>query len=116
MTMQHPLHPGGFAPRDRRRAQRLPARPEVTAMGAFGLVRSAMHPAGGAAADALRWTSAVLSTWRHNHAARRGLLRSAQLDPRFARDIGLTDGDIAVEVRKPFWVPVRNRDPFGGRS
>jgi uncharacterized protein YjiS (DUF1127 family) len=53
-----------------------------------------------------------LRGWLENHRARRRLWRCASLDPRFAKDIGLTESDIASECRAPFWVPVpRPRSP-----
>lgn len=112
----HPLRPGGFTARDRRCAARLPARPDVTAMGTLGLVRATIRPAGRGASGAVHWTRAVLRTWWRNRAARCELLRCARLDPRFASDIGLTQGDVAMAVRTPFWVSVQSPDRFGGRS
>lgn len=50
-----------------------------------------------------------LAQWLETRAARRRLLRYAELDPRLAADIGLTPGDLAVERLLPFWVPVRRR-------
>ena len=47
-----------------------------------------------------------LRGWLENRRARRRLWRCASLDPRFARDIGLTESEIASECRAPFWVPV----------
>jgi len=52
---------------------------------------------------------ARLRRWRETSVARRRLLRCAERDPRLAADIGLTPGDLAVERRLPFWVPVRRR-------
>jgi uncharacterized protein YjiS (DUF1127 family) len=45
----------------------------------------------------------LLRAWRHHQTARRDLRYCAYLDPRFARDIGLTDGDIAKAARMPSW-------------
>jgi len=67
---------------------------------------SAARPAHrGGGAPPPRWRS-VLWTWLENHRARRRLRRCLALDPRFARDIGLTPDDIARECRAPFWTPV----------
>lgn len=52
----------------------------------------------------------LLAAWRSNWTARRRLLRCYALDPRFARDIGLTDTDIEVERHTPFWKTLRPRD------
>jgi uncharacterized protein YjiS (DUF1127 family) len=45
--------------------------------------------------------------WLENHRVRQRLWRCALLDPRFAKDIGLSELDIASECNTPFWVPVR---------
>jgi uncharacterized protein YjiS (DUF1127 family) len=88
----------------------------VTVMGTLGLPDASARPAGREASGAIHWVRAVLGTWWRNHAARRELLRSALLDPRFASDIGLTQGDIAMAAHKPFWVAVANPGRVGGRS
>lgn len=62
----------------------------------------------GPAAEPPSWR-ALLRRWLETRAARRRLLRHVELDPRLAADIGLTPGDLAVERRLPFWVPVRRR-------
>jgi len=49
---------------------------------------------------------ALLGAWVENYKARRQLQRCLSLDPRFAKDIGLTAGEIEMECRAPFWVPV----------
>ncbi|MBM3545459.1 MAG: hypothetical protein FJX54_00790 [Alphaproteobacteria bacterium] len=48
---------------------------------------------------------ARLADWRRNHSARQALDLNQRLDPRFARDIGLTQTELAFEVEKPFWKP-----------
>jgi len=48
----------------------------------------------------------LLARWIDNYRARRDLLQCAALDARFARDIGLTDADIAIECASPFWIAV----------
>jgi uncharacterized protein YjiS (DUF1127 family) len=45
----------------------------------------------------------LLRGWAENHTARRRLLRCQRIDPRFAKDIGLTHGDIVLEAHAPFW-------------
>jgi uncharacterized protein YjiS (DUF1127 family) len=45
--------------------------------------------------------------WLENHRVRQRIWRCALLDPRFAKDIGLSELDIASECNTPFWVPVR---------
>ena len=49
---------------------------------------------------------ARLAAWRENRAARRYLRVYLALDPRFARDIGLTPDDLAHEIGRPFWRPI----------
>ena len=66
---------------------------------------SAARPAHRGAAPPPRWRS-VLAMWLENYRARRRLRRCLALDPRFARDIGLTPDDIARECQAPFWTPV----------
>jgi uncharacterized protein YjiS (DUF1127 family) len=44
--------------------------------------------------------AALLATWRRRSADRRQL---ATLDGHMLRDIGLSLGDVASEVNKPFW-------------
>jgi uncharacterized protein YjiS (DUF1127 family) len=51
----------------------------------------------------------LLRTWLANARARRQLLHCQELDPRLARDIGLSKSDLARESTAPFWVPVRRR-------
>jgi uncharacterized protein YjiS (DUF1127 family) len=46
---------------------------------------------------------AVLAGWLATARARRQLVRYQALDPRLARDIGLTPSDLSA----PFWVPLR---------
>lgn len=48
------------------------------------------------------WRS-ILSAWLETYRARRRLLHCLALDPRFARDIGLTPEEVAAECRAPFW-------------
>lgn len=70
------------------------------------------------------WARAALLAWRRHHAARRNLLRCAQFDPRFARDIGLTQGDIEMAARMPFQITAavprireaRHAPPVGGEA
>ena len=50
---------------------------------------------------------ATLAAWRERRAARRHLRDYLALDPRFARDIGLTPDEIEVERGRPFWTGVR---------
>lgn len=45
----------------------------------------------------------LLRGWAENHTARRRLLRCQRIDPRFAKDIGLTQGDIVLEAYAPCW-------------
>jgi uncharacterized protein YjiS (DUF1127 family) len=66
------------------------------------------HSRSGVASE-MGWR-ALLSAWRLNWSARRRLLRCYALDPRFARDIGLTETDIEVERHSPFWKALRPRD------
>jgi uncharacterized protein YjiS (DUF1127 family) len=47
---------------------------------------------------------ARIADWRRNCAIRHGLDLNQRIDPRFARDIGLTQTDLAFEVERPFWV------------
>lgn len=49
---------------------------------------------------------AKLAAWREARAARRHLRDCLALDPRFARDVGLTPDDLAREIGRPFWRPV----------
>ena len=51
----------------------------------------------------------LLRTWLANARARRQLLRCQELDPRLARDIGLSESDLLRESTAPFWKPVRRR-------
>lgn len=44
----------------------------------------------------------LLWQWRHRAESRRWL---AEMEPHHLRDIGLTTGERAAEVRKPFWMP-----------
>lgn len=48
----------------------------------------------------------VLRAWRENHAARRRLRQCAALDERFAKDIGLTQDEVAMLCAEPPWRPV----------
>jgi len=50
---------------------------------------------------------ARLAAWRRSRAARQALDLNQRLDPRFARDIGLTQTELAFEVERPFWVKGR---------
>jgi hypothetical protein len=52
---------------------------------------------------------ALLAGWLANRVARRQLLRYQSMDPRFAKDIGLTHTDMVTEAGAPFWVEVRAR-------
>jgi uncharacterized protein YjiS (DUF1127 family) len=56
----------------------------------------------------VNWSS-LLATWLANRVARRQLLRYQTMDPRFAKDIGLSHGDMVMEASAPFWVEVRAR-------
>ena len=47
--------------------------------------------------------------WLANARARRKLVRCHELDPRLARDIGLSRSDLLRESMAPFWEPVRRR-------
>jgi len=47
-----------------------------------------------------------------NHAARRDLLHRAYLDPRFARDIGLTHTEIEMAARMPSWLSSAHPNRF----
>lgn len=49
---------------------------------------------------------ALLAAWREARAARRHLRDCLALDPRFARDVGLTPDDLAREIGRPFWHPL----------
>jgi uncharacterized protein YjiS (DUF1127 family) len=55
-----------------------------------------------------RWR-AMLDAWRRNRRARQRLDLSQKLDPRFARDIGLTQTELAIELERPFWSEVDRR-------
>ena len=46
----------------------------------------------------------VLRSWIENSRMRRRLRDWQELDPRFARDVGLTSADIEIESGQPFWV------------
>lgn len=50
---------------------------------------------------------ATLRRWRANAAARRQLLQGQLRDPRLAKDIGLSDADLAREAHAQFWVQPR---------
>lgn len=52
---------------------------------------------------------ARLAAWREARAARRHLRIHLALDPRFARDVGLTPDDLAREIGRPFWHPIERR-------
>lgn len=69
----------------------------------------ARPPLAGTGARLLEAFATRLEAWRRTREARRRLLHFCALDPRLARDIGLTATDIAVERRAPFWVPVGAR-------
>ena len=69
----------------------------------------AQPPLAGTGAWLIEAFATRLEAWRRNREARRRLLHFYALDPRLARDIGLTATDITVERRAPFWVPVRAR-------
>lgn len=49
---------------------------------------------------------AGLRRWLTNCRARRELRRCVSLDPRFATDIGLTEGEVARACNAPLWVSV----------
>lgn len=70
---------------------------------------AARPPLAGTGARLIEAFATTLGAWHRNREARRRLLRSYALDPRLARDIGLTATDITVERRTPFWVPVTAR-------
>lgn len=55
------------------------------------------------------WRS-VLRAWRENHVARRRLRQCAALDGRFAKDIGLTRGDVVMLCAEPPWRPIPRPD------
>ncbi|HUB16152.1 MAG TPA: hypothetical protein VMB34_29675 [Acetobacteraceae bacterium] len=59
------------------------------------------------------WVRATLRRWQDNHAARRDLRRCASLDSRFASDVGLTHGDIAMAVRTGFSAATVQLDRLG---
>jgi hypothetical protein len=48
----------------------------------------------------------VLLAWFDNHIARQRLQRCASLDWRFAKDIGLTPGELAIVCAAPPWKAV----------
>ncbi len=48
----------------------------------------------------LRTLFSTLVTWQTRASQRRHL---AELDLRYRVDAGLSDGDVAAEIRKPFW-------------
>jgi uncharacterized protein YjiS (DUF1127 family) len=73
-------------------------------MCALLLLRATPCPTAGRTPRGIGWARAVLLAWQRHRAARRDLLRCAQLDLRFATDIGLTHGDIAIAARTPFRV------------
>lgn len=50
-----------------------------------------------------------LGRWLANARARGRLLRCQSIDPRLARDIGLSQVDLLRESRAPFWEAVRRR-------
>ena len=52
-----------------------------------------------------------LAVWRENRALRQQLVRCQALDPRFARDIGLSPEAIAMEAERPFWIAVGRMQP-----
>jgi uncharacterized protein YjiS (DUF1127 family) len=52
---------------------------------------------------------ALFARWFANRVARRRLLRYQSMDPRFAKDIGLSHSDMVMEASAPFWVEVRAR-------
>ena len=64
------------------------------------------RPACSAAARVGRDWVSVLRGWIANRRARQELWRCASLDRRFARDVGLTDSEVARECDAPFWVAV----------
>jgi uncharacterized protein YjiS (DUF1127 family) len=55
-----------------------------------------------------RWAG-LLRDWLANARARRQLLRCQDLDPRLARDIGLSESDLLRESTARFWQPVQRR-------
>src|SRR5215467_1312297 len=59
--------------------------------------------------DRLSLWGVVLSRWIQNWTARWRLLRCDEIDPRFAKDVGLTFTDIEIERRSPFWLLIKHR-------
>ena len=57
----------------------------------------------------------VVQAWRENHAARRRLCQCAALDRRFAQDIGLTQGEVAMLCAERPWKPVRGLEAASDR-
>lgn len=53
----------------------------------------------------LKWLSRIRQ-WLENDRARRELARCLALDPRFARDIGLSPNDVYSISSAPFWVGI----------
>lgn len=100
-----------FRPRERAARDRYPWRtlrfPASRSRLMLDLAGFEWIPHGRGAADrATRAWVLVLRRWLANQHARRALWRCASLDPRFAKDIGLTLSEIAWECRAPFWVAI----------
>lgn len=51
-------------------------------------------------------SGSLFARWMENHRTQRRLERCALADPRLARDIGLTPGEIAMACRARAWVSV----------
>jgi uncharacterized protein YjiS (DUF1127 family) len=60
------------------------------------------------------WLS-IIRGWLENHMARRRLQSCASLDPRLAKDIGLSPEEIEMECSAPFWVSIPSR-PYARRG
>jgi uncharacterized protein YjiS (DUF1127 family) len=58
------------------------------------------QPAAAAPSSLLSRAAIALLTWQHRASERRQL---ARLSSRDLKDVGLTRGDIASEIDKPFW-------------
>lgn len=53
-----------------------------------------------AAGGEARRLAALIALWRERHSTRQHL---ARMSPHMLRDIGVTPGDAADEIAKPFW-------------
>jgi uncharacterized protein YjiS (DUF1127 family) len=67
----------------------------------------------GTLARAIASAGRLLRTWHRDHNARLDLRRCMELEPRFARDIGLTYTEIAMAAGRPSWVSETWPNRFG---